>query len=49
MHTGTIPVQLQMSMIYRVTFLQIVVTGSCDFVAQCTLVRINHCTYHLFY
>ena len=32
--------------------LQIIQTaesGCCDFLAQCILVRINHCTYHLFY
>jgi hypothetical protein len=29
---------------------QIIVTGSCDFIAQCILVRINHRAYsHLFY
>ena len=25
-----------------------VVSGCCDFLAQCILVRINHCTHHLF-
>ena len=29
---------------------QTVIAGSCDFIAQCILVRIvKHCTYHLFY
>ena len=29
--------------------LQTVSSGCCDFLAQCILVRINHCTYHPFY
>ena len=35
--------------LFRVTIVQATVTGCCDFIAQCTLVRIYHCTYHLFY
>ena len=31
------------------TCLQAVSSGCCDFLAQCILVRINHCTYHPFY
>jgi hypothetical protein len=37
------------SMSYRVGIVQIVANGSCDFIAQCILVCINHCTYHPFY
>ena len=28
---------------------QSIASGCCDFLAQCILVRINHCSYHLFY
>ena len=28
---------------------QSIASGCCDFLAQCILVRINHCTYHPFY
>ena len=28
---------------------QIIATACCDFIAQCIIVRINHCTYHPFY
>ena len=44
-------VQLQIdlqSLIFRVSIVQFTVNGCCDFIAQCTLVRINYCTYHLF-
>ena len=35
--------------IYRLLIFQGTVTGCCDFIAQCTLVRMNYCTYLLFY
>ena len=47
----TLPVQLQLdlqSMLFRVTIVQTTLNGCCDFIAQCTLVCINHCT-HVFY
>ena len=34
---------------FPIQFLQEVLSGCCDFLAQCILVRINHCTYHPFY
>jgi hypothetical protein len=38
------------STLYRFYTVQIVVSGLCDFIAQCILVRINHrAYYHLFY
>jgi hypothetical protein len=37
------------SMIYRIGIVQVVANGSCDFIAQCILVRIIHCTCHPFY
>ena len=37
------------SMLFRLGFVQIMVEGYCDFIAQCTLVRINHCNYHQLY
>ena len=50
---NTLPVQLQnnlQSILFRFTIVQAIVSGGCDFIAQCTLVRINHSTtYHLFY
>ena len=54
MHLTTLPVQLQndlQSVLFRIVVIQQTVNGCCDFIAQCTLVRINHssCTYHLFY
>ena len=52
MRIGTLPVQLQddsQSLLIRVSFVEITVNGCSDFIAQCTLVRINHCTHHLFY
>ena len=50
----TLPDHLQFdslwqSMSYLVSFFQCTVNGCCDFIAQCTLVHIIHCTYHLFY
>jgi hypothetical protein len=38
-----------LSMIYRAFIVQIVATGSCDFIAQCILVCLNHRAYHPFY
>ena len=32
--------------IFRFQIVQAVASGCCDFLAQCILVRINHCTYH---
>ena len=52
LNTGSIPVQLQIdlqSILFRVAIVKNTVAGCCDFIAQCTLVCINHCTYHLFY
>ena len=40
------------SMIYSFTVVQTTASGCCDFIAQCILVRVNHCHgayYHLFY
>jgi hypothetical protein len=37
------------SSILRINIVQSVVVGSCDFIAQCILVRINHLVYHPFY
>ena len=33
-------------MLFRLAFVQITVGGCCDLIAQCSLVRIYHCTYH---
>ena len=52
MRLESLPVQLQSDlqlMYYRILIAQGTVFGGCDFIAQCTLVRINHCAYHLFY
>jgi hypothetical protein len=37
--------------IFHIVIVQNVTSGSCDFIAQCILVCINHCAYssHLFY
>ena len=35
--------------IFSIGIVQGVTSGCCDFLAQCILVRINHCTYHPFY
>ena len=51
-HLNTLPVQLQIdlqSTLFRIVIVQTTVSSFCDFIAQCTLVRINHCIYHLFY
>ena len=48
----TLSPQLQIdyqSMLFRIGIVQTAVFGCCDFIAQCILVRINHCTYHPFY
>jgi hypothetical protein len=37
------------SMINRIVIVQTVVSGSCDVIAQCILVRINHRAYHPFH
>jgi hypothetical protein len=52
MRIGALSPQFQndsLSMLYRVSIVQTVANGSCDFIAQCILVRINHRAYHPFY
>ena len=54
MRIAALPVQLQIdsdsaSMLFHLSIAQGTLNGCCDFIAQCTLVRINHCTYHPFY
>ena len=47
----SIPIQVlndSLSMSHRLSIFHGIVDGLCDFIARCTLVRINHCTYHLF-
>ena len=47
-----LPLQVQIdsqSMLISITTVQAVVSGCCDLITQCTLVRINHCIYHPFY
>ena len=41
MQMSTLPVQLQQSMLFSITIVQTTSNGCCDFIAQCTLVRIN--------
>ena len=36
-------------LLHRIVIVEVTVNSCCDFIAQCTLVRINHCTYHPFY
>jgi hypothetical protein len=51
MRIGALSPQLQngsQSMLFRIGVVQVIANGSCDFIAQCILVRINHCTYHPF-
>ena len=51
LHLRTLPVQLQSDsqpLLFRIKIVQ-TTTNGCDFIAQCTLVRTNHCTYHPFY
>ena len=48
----TLSPQLQMdyqSMLSRIIIFQGTVNGCCDFIAQCVIVCVNHCTYHPFY
>jgi hypothetical protein len=53
MRIGALSPQIQNdspSIIFPINIVQSVANGSCDFISQCILVRINHCTtYHLFY
>jgi hypothetical protein len=52
MRIGALSPQIQndsLSMIFRINIVQVVASASCDFIAQCILVRINHRAYHLFY
>ena len=52
MRIGALSPQLHIgsdSTIIRIDTIQTVANGSCDFIAQCILVRINYCTYHQFY
>ena len=53
-----LPVELQIhvdlqlqpeSMLIRLSTVQAIVIGFCEFIARCTLVHINHYTYHPFY
>ena len=51
MRIYTLPIQLQFDsqpILFRILIVQSVVNGFCEFIARCTLVRLNHCTYHLF-
>ena len=46
-HIATLPHQLQIdsqTIVLRILRVQVTVYGCCDFLAQCILVRINHCT-----
>ena len=36
-------------MLFHISIIQTTANGCCDFLAQCILVRINHCTCHPFY
>ena len=51
---GLLPPQPQidsqpiLELILRTNMVQVTANGCCDFLAQCILVRINHCTYHPF-
>ena len=48
---STLSLQLQNDsepMMFRIYIIQSIVTSGCDFIAQCILVRIIHCTYHPF-
>ena len=48
----TLSLQLQVdsqSTLFCIDTVQTIVTGCCDFLAQCILVRINQCPYHPFY
>ena len=39
----------QIEILNRIAVGRPIVNGCCDFIAQCILVRLNHCTYHPFY
>ena len=50
--TSTPSPQLQsdlQSILFRAAIVQTTANGCCDFIAQCTLVRINHCTHSIYY
>jgi hypothetical protein len=52
MRIGALSPQLQNvspSMLYRIYIVQVISSGSCDFIAQCILVRLNHQDHHPFY
>ena len=36
-------------MLFHIFIVQAIATGCCDFIAQCIIVRIDHCTHHPFY
>jgi hypothetical protein len=36
-------------MVFRLSVVQTIASGLCDFIAQCIIVRINNCTYHSIY
>ena len=51
-HISTLSFQLQidlMPILIRLSVFKVVAIGCCDFIAQCILVRMYHCTYHPFY
>ena len=52
MQLGILPpaqLEIDIQSITPVMISQITINGFCDLIFQCILVRINHCTYHLFY
>jgi hypothetical protein len=51
-HFATLSLQLQTDsqpVLIPYLIVQIIITGLCDFIAQCIIVSINHCTYQSFY
>ena len=42
----SVPSQFPIAVLIRIYIVQAIVNGCCDFIAQCTLVCINHCAYH---
>ena len=38
-----------MPMLFHLGIVQIIASGCCDFIAQCIIVSVNHCTYHCTY
>ena len=51
-YTVTRSLQIQIDSLptlIHLSIVQSVASGGCDFIAQCTMVRINHGTYHPFY